>query len=266
MSEQEPVIQGCLPDESDERDWSYEGESSEDQDFQFGYDSPTLVDYSSPVHNQRSTNSCVAQSVIKATEIRNIIMNGRDAHRDLSICHLWYLCREQAGNQNNNTGTRINTACKVLRNFGVALEEDYPFVEANFYKSPPMSLMRKAFLNRSHGHYRIFAYGPDRTTLIIDALRSGYPVVFGMNWGGPFIKYDGTEPVGIPRSDKDGNGNHAMTIVGFDANKFGGSFLVENSWGERWGVDGYCHITPEVISGVWTRDLWVIKGMEADYV
>ncbi len=34
-------------------------------------------------------------------------------------------------------------------------------------------------------------------------------------------------------------GAHAMTIIGYDDYKFGGAFLVANSWGSDWGVDGF---------------------------
>lgn len=34
-------------------------------------------------------------------------------------------------------------------------------------------------------------------------------------------------------------GGHAMCIVGYDDYKFGGAFLVVNSWGKDWGKDGF---------------------------
>ena len=33
-------------------------------------------------------------------------------------------------------------------------------------------------------------------------------------------------------------GNHAITIIGYNDNVYGGSVLVLNSWGKKWGVDG----------------------------
>ena len=33
-------------------------------------------------------------------------------------------------------------------------------------------------------------------------------------------------------------GSHAMCVVGYDDNKFGGAFLVMNSWGTGWGKGG----------------------------
>ncbi|MCR9173935.1 MAG: C1 family peptidase [bacterium] len=38
---------------------------------------------------------------------------------------------------------------------------------------------------------------------------------------------------------------HALTIVGFDDDLYGGAFRVVNSWGTDWGDDGYCWIRYE---------------------
>lgn len=35
------------------------------------------------------------------------------------------------------------------------------------------------------------------------------------------------------------DGGHAMCIIGYDDEKLGGAFLVQNSWGEDWGKAGY---------------------------
>jgi len=35
------------------------------------------------------------------------------------------------------------------------------------------------------------------------------------------------------------SGGHAMCIIGYDDNKFGGAFEVMNSWGTSWGLDGF---------------------------
>ena len=34
------------------------------------------------------------------------------------------------------------------------------------------------------------------------------------------------------------NGAHAMVIIGYDDNKDGGAFLIQNSWGSFWGING----------------------------
>ena len=34
-------------------------------------------------------------------------------------------------------------------------------------------------------------------------------------------------------------GGHALTIIGYDDNRYGGSFLIANSWGTQWGNNGF---------------------------
>ena len=38
------------------------------------------------------------------------------------------------------------------------------------------------------------------------------------------------------------NSGHAMCLVGYDDSKYGGSFLIQNSWGNDWGNNGYTWI------------------------
>ena len=38
------------------------------------------------------------------------------------------------------------------------------------------------------------------------------------------------------------HGGHAMCVVGYDDNRYGGSFEVQNSWGTSWGNNGYIWI------------------------
>jgi len=42
-----------------------------------------------------------------------------------------------------------------------------------------------------------------------------------------------------PKHVNSKDGGHAMCIIGYDDNKFGGAFEVMNSWGTSWGLDGF---------------------------
>ena len=42
---------------------------------------------------------------------------------------------------------------------------------------------------------------------------------------------------------------HAMVIIGYDDNMYGGAFEILNSWGEEWGDNGY----------IWIRESDLIK-------
>jgi hypothetical protein len=82
----------------------------------------------------------------------------------------------------------------------------------------------------------------ENTKAICQSLADGHPVLMGMMLPRSFwdIKEDGLlRPTDWEKENWDAGGGHAMTIVGYDDNKFGGAFRVVNSWGSDWGDDGF---------------------------
>jgi hypothetical protein len=72
------------------------------------------------------------------------------------------------------------------------------------------------------------------------ALAEKKPVVIGMLCPPSFNHaYHDWQPSEQTASDKDG---HAMCVVGYDDNQYGGAFEVQNSWGDFWGFEGYTWI------------------------
>ena len=66
------------------------------------------------------------------------------------------------------------------------------------------------------------------------------PVVIGMICPPSFQSAKGVwEPKEEPSKQY---GGHAMVVVGFDDEKFGGAFEIQNSWGTTWGNEGYIWI------------------------
>jgi hypothetical protein len=74
------------------------------------------------------------------------------------------------------------------------------------------------------------------------SIAEGRPVVIAMDVP---VSFNSAKELWIPlESDyKNWSRGHAMTVIGYDDNKFGGSFELINSWGKRWGKDGYTWIT-----------------------
>ena len=68
--------------------------------------------------------------------------------------------------------------------------------------------------------------------------KNNYPVVFGIYDYGEGLSKAGETGYFQPNYVESEIG-HAMTIVGYDDSVNGGSFLVVNSWGKDWGLDGY---------------------------
>ena len=223
-------------------------------------DDVDLRPYTSPRHNQRSTSTCVAQSVIKALEIKRIIEHGHENHVDLSVLDLYYGARERMtpSKVKEDSGTHICLACDVLRDLGVCRDEMHPFSTSNLFKKPSVMASREGRLNRISKHFKIKTYGNHRLDDIIFNLKAGNPVVFGTAVGTDWTSYKGgKEPLGVESNPK---GRHAICCVGF----VDGLFIIENSWSESWGSDGFGFLTPEAIKHPSTKDLWVIvNGSEA---
>ena len=80
-----------------------------------------------------------------------------------------------------------------------------------------------------------------------NALYNGIPLIFGVGLTDSFNALSSDDSSSIssssglwePKPYEDRLGGHALTIVGYDDNKFGGAFRVVNSWGRNWGDNGY---------------------------
>ena len=36
--------------------------------------------------------------------------------------------------------------------------------------------------------------------------------------------------------------NHAVVLIGYDYDEKGEYWIIQNSWGKKWGIDGFCKI------------------------
>jgi len=80
------------------------------------------------------------------------------------------------------------------------------------------------------------------------ALANYHAVVFSMHIPESFnyVAHDGLfRPSEDERNRNTITTAHALTIVGFDDDLYGGAFRVVNSWGTEWGDDGFCWISFE---------------------
>lgn len=208
--------------------------------------------FTSPRHHQKTTNSCVANAVCKAFEIKRIMKYGHGAHVDLSRLAVYYLARELMFPQETHVdeGTYVSYGFDVLRRFGVCPEAEWPFDLAKVTTPPSWMAMRKAYVNKIQAFYKITSTGNDRVDEVLRCLRSGHPVVFGTQIGSNWTNPKKDDVLMTPSDDQ---GRHATVLVGFAGN----TFIGENSWGEHWGDQGFYYMAPEVIAHNDSRDFWV---------
>jgi C1A family cysteine protease len=94
-------------------------------------------------------------------------------------------------------------------------------------------------------------------------LAEGHPVVFGFSVYDSFesdqVAKDGVVP--MPQKGEELLGGHAVLAVGYDDGSK--MFIVRNSWGPKWGREGYCMMPYEYLTNTdLADDFWVIQMAE----
>ena len=114
-------------------------------------------------------------------------------------------------------------------------------------------------------------YTVDKTLMVKKSLSENKPVVIAMNCPNSFFT---ANEVWTPRITdyKQWSVGHAMCVIGYDDEKFGGAFEIINSWGTKWGKDGFtwmrykdfqffCLFAFELIDkAIYEWDQWDLSG------
>ena len=261
---------GWLEEEESDKDYQFEKTAA----FAAAVNVPKvdLREYASSIHNQGRTSSCVAQAVVSALELRNIyviknkgegVQPGVNFH-ELSRLHLYYVTRTVRGENYTkvDNGSYTRHALYAMKKLGIAPEKQWPFVTSNINKRPPMRVLVTSYENKCGSFYKIKGIRGDRVKAIRAALSKGYPVVYGTRVGKNWQEYRGEAADGAVLSKpKKVIGGHATVLVGYSDDYFIG----QNSWGTRWGMDGFYYIDKETVGDPYfTRDIWVVTTKEDD--
>lgn len=200
--------------------------------------------------NQFGLPSCVGSATADSVEI----ISAAQGHPkvELSRMYVWTLARNLMKEDGYKfmTGTYIRHAFKALHQHGICLEKYWPYDQSNWDDLPSLKAMRKATGRKIKGYYKIG--NSKRIEKIIEALQAEHPVVFGTLLDDQWSNYNGRSTLQKPKGST--KGGHAMVVVGYDSSR---GFIVKNSWGPRWGDQGYCYMSEEYLDWKNTWDLWV---------
>lgn len=99
----------------------------------------------------------------------------------------------------------------------------------------------------------LFKYGDtvdpkDKIRSIKKVLAEGYPVLISHTLYKSFGRSKKVWKLEPGEGVADKHGSHAMVIVGYDDDKYGGSFRYLNSWGPKWGDGGFIWV-PYTVTG-----------------
>jgi C1A family cysteine protease len=177
----------------------------------------------------------------------------------------YYATRKIEGTVSEDSGATIRDTIKAGAQYGVADEAAWPYNIAQFAVNPPASIWTAAAGHKIVSYHSIT--DGDITTMKA-AIAAGSPVGYGFQVYDYFLSQamatKGFLP--LPTSSESLQGGHAQVLVGYDDNMVNpfdstdkGAFLVRNSWGSAWGLQGYYYVTYKYIKNTsLCSDFWVV--------
>ena len=204
-----------------------------------------LQKYAPAVGDQGHQGSCVAwSSAYAARTIEEAARTGADPN---SLRFSPSFLYNQIG-MDNCDGSYIGRAMEFMTNSGSVPYDQFPYNDQDCSKQPDQQLLDEARQYKMRGFNRLTP-GDRNNVIDLHAIKEnisqGAPVVIGMMVGGsymqPMMGQDLWQPTADDRSLL-GFGGHAQCVVGYDDRKYGGAFLLMNSWGPQWGNNGFAWV------------------------
>jgi C1A family cysteine protease len=244
---------GWLPDLPDYRDRLYAAIAKPPAQL------PPSVDLRkalSPVEDQGAMNSCTANAIVGVLEF--LEKKDKKPFVDLSRLFVYYNERVIEHSVSADQGAFIRDGIKSTVKQGVCAESKWPYSKSKLYSRPPVACYREAADHQVTSYHRISSL-----TEMRQCLAEGYPFVFGFTVYTAFMS-DEVKKSGIlnmPQPGEKVEGGHAVVAVGYDdAQK---RFLVRNSWGSGWGMNGFYTMPYDYLSDRnLSDDFWTVRQAE----
>lgn len=259
---------GWLPDLPDWRDYDAEPllDDIDEYEDRATAGEPTEFDgrkYCSPIENQGRLGSCVAQAIVGLAEYNERRRFGR--HVNGSRLFVYKLARDLDGIK-GDSGAHIRTGMKALRLFGCPPERYWPYNVEEFDVEPTAMVYAYGQNLQGIGYHRIDQSGRSRAhclALIKQLVVRWYPVVLGFS----VYKSNAEGEFPMPEPGDRRRGGHAVMVCGFDDDRTitrtTGALLIRNSWGTRWGANGYGWLPYDYVLRYLSRDYWVLTSKES---
>lgn len=195
-----------------------------------------------PVYDQHSLNSCSAHAIGAALwfEERQLLSPHAPGPSRLFI---YYNERAREREVLHNAPVSLRDGYKAVASRGVCPEHMWPYRVGRFAQKPPAQCYKAAQGMRALQYFRLH-----RDLNVMKAcLAEGVPFTLGVSVHKSFLspRVRRTGEVPMPQRGDHVLGGHAMLVVGYD--DASECFIVRNSWGRRWGLDGYCLLPYEFV-------------------
>jgi C1A family cysteine protease len=232
---------GWRPDLPDHRDFLYAAPPT-------AAALPTKVDLRPqcpPVYDQGQLGSCTANAIAGAIEFDQ--KRQKLPEFTPSRLFVYYIERVLEGaSPAVDGGAQIRDGIKAVAAQGACKETSWPYDDHNtdptpcpkckFARKPTPKCFTEAKQHLIKVYQRL---NPAVIGGLKGCLAAGYPFVFGFtvyeSFESPQVAKTGIVPMPVPKEKA--VGGHAVMAVGYDDSAQ--QFIVRNSWGDGWGMQGY---------------------------
>lgn len=255
---------GWKPDLPDHRDLKYSADS-------FGVTPiPAAVDLRRAcplVYDQGRIGSCTANAIAGAYEFE---LN-KQKLKDFMPSRLFIYYNERVMERSvmTDSGAMIRDGIKSVATQGVCTEQEWSYVDTPADPRTDLwptgakpATKPSALCYTSALKHRVSQYLSVSQNLyqLKSCLAAGYPIVFGFTVYESFesdaVAQTGT--VNMPTKTESALGGHAVLCVGY--NDATSRFTVRNSWGNKWGQQGYFTLPYDyLLSKDLAADFWTIR-------
>ncbi|HMK30896.1 MAG TPA: C1 family peptidase [Terriglobales bacterium] len=211
------------------------------------------------VYDQGQLGSCTANAIAGAFQFDQRKLNLKEFVP--SRLFIYYNERKIEGTVDQDSGARIRDGIKTTVKTGVCPESDWPYIIQQFVGPPPPQTLVDAPKNRAISYHRV----TQSLNQMKGCLAEGYPFVFGFtvydSFESPQVAKTGQVPMPAPGENQ--IGGHAVVAVGYDDSQQ--RFIVRNSWGDAWGMKGYCTMPYAYLAdSSYSSDFWTIRGVTGE--
>lgn len=230
---------------------------------------PSAVDlrkFCSPVENQGSLGSCTANAGVGLMEYFQRAAFGN--HLEGSRLFLYKITRNLLG-WSGDDGAYLRTTMKAMALFGICPEQFWPYDIDKFNNEPTAFCYALAQNYQAIKYYRLDPHKrtPDKILRTVkEKLAAQLPSMFGFSVYSSLPQEEGKPDIPFPASHDQLEGGHAVVAIGYDdkhkIGKYTGSLLIRNSWGSRWGDNGYGWLPYEYILSGLAADFWTLVKAE----
>lgn len=256
---------GWRPDVPDPRDWKYMTPAALVEDLPPRTNNRVLCP---PRYEQEAVGSCTAQTGCGMWEF--LREKQRLDHWTPARLFLYYNTRLREGNESLDSGAMIRTMIKSMAAEGVCDEKFWPYDGREFCQNPRLTMRpdEQCYVEAERNQVLVYQRIPRNLNAMKACLVEGFPFALGFAVCDSFDRAGQTGVMPIPTAEEQCHGGHAVWAVDYDDDKpyeegGKGMFLIQNSWGTRWGQDGFFWMPyPVLMSGALSSDFWTIKLVE----